>query len=142
MKIRKAKLKDKKQITELYYQLYPKRKRKGIIPIEKFNAKSSLLVAEKKKKIVGFIWATFINYGFSKFGYIEELFIKKEFRNKGIGTSLVKNIMKKIKKEKVAVLFVTTGKKNKKAIKLYKNLGFKVTGGYWFYWTYKKRRKK
>jgi len=139
MKIRKAKLKDKKEISELYYQLYPKRKRKGIIPIEKFNAKTILLVAEENKEIAGFCWANFINHGFSKFCYIEELFVRKKSRNKRIGRSLVKSIMKIMKKLKVDALFVTTGRKNKNAIKLYKKLGFKITKGYWFYWTYKRK---
>jgi len=134
MKIREARLKDQKDITELYYQLYPKRRQKRSLPIKKFNAKSFLLVAEKKKKIIGFIWSTFINYGTSKFGYIEELFVKKEFRNKGIGTTLVKNIMKKMKKLKIAALFVTTEKENREAIKLYRNLGFKKCKGSWLYW--------
>jgi len=139
MKIRNVTKRDQKKITELYHQLYPERKQKRTIPIKKFNAKSFILVAEEKKKIVGFTWVTFISYGISRFGYIEELFVKKDFRNRGIGTSLVKKTMKKMKKLKVDALFVTTGRKNKNAIKLYKDLGFKITKGYWFHWTYKRK---
>jgi len=117
----------------------PERKRKRIIQIEKFNAKNFLLVAEENKRVIGFIWATFINYGFSRFGYIEELFVKNEFRNKGIGTALVKNIMKIMKKLKVDALFVTTEKRYKDAIKLYKNLEFRMCKGPWFVWTYKRK---
>lgn len=109
-----------------------------LIPIKRFNTKSFLLVAEKNKEIVSFVWAIFVKYGISRFEYIEELFVKKEFRNKGIETTLVKNIMKKMKKLKVATLFVTTEKENKKAMKLYRNLGFKKDKNPWFHWNPKK----
>jgi hypothetical protein len=63
MKIRKATLKDKKAISELYYQLHPieekERKEKGfLVPIEKSKIKNILLVAQENKKIVGFIFGT------------------------------------------------------------------------------------
>lgn len=134
MKIRNATIKDKKDITNLYCELYPDRKIKKLLSIEKTKFKSFILVAEVGKQIVGFIWANFVQYGFSKFGYIEELFVKKEFRNKGIGRSLVKAIMKKFKDLKVAAVFVTTEKENKEVISLYKKLSFKLSKGPWFYW--------
>lgn len=123
MKIRTATLKDKKEISELYYQLYPEKKKK-IIPIKKFDAKNFLLVAEEGKEIIGFIWGNFISYGIDKFGYIEELFVKEKFRGKGIGTALVKTIIKKFKKLKAAALFVTT---DRETAKFYKKLGFKIS---------------
>jgi len=134
MKIRNATIKDKKDITNLYHELYPGRKIKKLLPIEKTKFKSFIFVAEENKQIVGFIWANFIQYAFSKFGYIEELFVKKQFRSKGIGRSLVKTIMKKFKDLKVAAVFVTTEKENKEAIELYQKLGFKLCKGPWFYW--------
>lgn len=142
MKIRNATLKDKAKISELYYELHPERKPKKLVPIEKSKFKNILLVAEENKQLTGFIWANFIQYGFSKFGYIEELFVKKEFRNKRIGRSLVKSIMKRFEDLKVAAVFVTTEKENKEAISLYQKLGFKLCKGPWFYWNPKKKLRK
>tara|TARA_Y100000031_G_C8161461_1_gene357214 strand:- start:502 stop:915 length:414 start_codon:yes stop_codon:yes gene_type:complete len=135
LKIRNATIKDKVNISRLYYELYPKKKPKKIIPINKLKFKNILLVAEEKRKIIGFVWANFIQYGFSKFGYIEELFINKKFRKSGIASSLIKSALKKFRNLKVEVVFVTAEKENKKAIKLYKKLKFKVCKGLWFYWS-------
>jgi ribosomal protein S18 acetylase RimI-like enzyme len=142
MKIRNAKSKDRKKITKLYLELYPRWKKQiknKTIPLE-VKAKKIILIAEDKKDVLGFCWANLIIYGISRFGYIEELFVRKDFRNEGIGTALVKKVMKEMKKLKVAALFVTTERKNKDAIKLYKNLGFRGDGGPWFYWNPKKKK--
>jgi len=133
MKIRKATLQDKNNISELYYELHPA-KRKMLIPIERSKIKSIIFVAEGKKQIAGFIWANFIQYGFFKYGCVEELFVKKEFRKRGTATFLIRKAMKEFTKLRVKVLFVTTEKKNREAIKLYKKLGFKLSRGPWFYW--------
>ncbi|HAF07105.1 MAG: GNAT family N-acetyltransferase [bacterium] len=139
MKIRKFTQKDKRVVSELYYNLHPVeekgKKEKGLlIPVEKSKLKTILLVAEENARVVGFIWGNLIIYGFFRYGIVEELFVKKEFRNKGIGRSLVKEIMKQFKRLKVKVVFVTTEKENKEAIDLYKELGFKLDKAPWFYW--------
>lgn len=143
MKMRKASTKDRKKITDLYLGLYPHLKnkyRKKKIPLES-KIKKIILLAEDKKDIVGFCWANFVQYGFSRFGYIEELFVSKGSRNKGIGTNLVRGVVKELKKLKVAAIFVTTSKKNRKAIKIYKSVGFKLTNGQWLFWSAKKRKR-
>ena len=146
MKVRNFTQKDKKVVSELYYELHPveekRRKEKGLLlPVEKSRLKTILLVAEDAKQITGFVWGNLIIYGFFRYGTIEELFVKKEFRSKGIGRSLVKEIMKRFKNLKVKVVFVTTEKENKEAIDLYKKLGFKLCKGPWFYWSPKKKQK-
>lgn len=134
MKIRKAELKDKKVISELYYQLYPKHKGpKETIPIEVLQAKSLLFLAEEDTKAVGFIWGTFINYGISKYGYIDELFVKKEFRRKGIASSLVKTVLEEFKKLKAWAVFVSTSGENEWVRTFYNKFGFKLCKGPWLY---------
>ena len=143
MKVRKASSKDRKKITELYLGLYPYWKnkfKKKKIPLES-KVKKIILLAEDKKEVVGFCWANYIQYGFSRFGYIEELFVSENSRKKGVGAALVKKAVKELKKMKVAAIFVTTGKKNKKAIRLYKSAGFKLTRGQWLFWTAQKRKR-
>ncbi len=134
MKIRKAELKDKKAISELYYQLYPEHKGpKRIIPIEILDARSLLFLAENNKQPIGFIWGTFINYGISKYGYIDELFVKKEFRRKRIATALVKTILKELKKLKTWSIFVSTSEENEWVRTFYNKWGFKPCRGPWLY---------
>ena len=147
MRIRNATKKDKKGVSELYYELHPveekENKEKGLlVPIEKSKIKPVLLVAEEDKQIVGFIWAHFIQYGFFKYGTIDELFVKKEFRGKGIGSALLKKAIKKLQNFKVKIILVDTEKENKEAIKLYKNVGFELgEKSLWFYWNSKKKVK-
>jgi len=147
MRIRNATRKDKKDISELYYELHPieekENKEKGLlVPIEKSKIRPVLLVAEEKKQIVGFVWAHFIQYGFFKYGTIDELFVKKEFRGKGIGSALLKKAIKKLQNFKVKIILVGTEKENKEAVKLYKKVGFKLKkGSLWFYWNPEKKVK-
>lgn len=134
MEIRKAQSKDKKAISDLYFRLYPKHKgNRQFIPIKNFQAKNLLFVAEENGEAVGFIWGTFINYGISRYGYIDELFIKPRFRRKKIGTSLVKKVFTEFKKLKTWALFVSTDKGDKTAQFFYRKLGFKTCRGPWFY---------
>lgn len=149
MKIRNATKNDKKVISELYYELHPieeekENKEKGLLlPIEKSKIRSILLVAEENKQgeVIGFVWAHFIQYGFFKYGTIDEFFVKKEFRGKGTGGKLVKKAVKKLQKEGVKIILVGTEKENKEAIKLYQKVGFELgKGSLWFYWSLKKKR--
>ena len=50
---------------------------------------------------------------------IAELYLEEEYRNKGIGTKIINNIIKENN-----ILYLWVYKKNKKAISLYKRLGF------------------
>lgn len=52
---------------------------------------------------------------------LDEIYLDKEFRNKGIGTSIIKDI---INNNDIVYLWVY--KENEKAISLYKKLGFNV----------------
>ena len=52
---------------------------------------------------------------------LDEIYLEKEFRNKGIGTDIIRKI---IENNESAYLWVY--KKNKKAVLLYKRLGFTI----------------
>jgi ribosomal protein S18 acetylase RimI-like enzyme len=124
--------KDRKQITELYYQFHPERRKTGkIIPLG--NSGIVAVVAEECKKLVGFCMGSFTDYGPTKYGYIEELFVKEEYRGRGIGKDLVRSIQKIFKKLNASVLCVMTERGNNSA-KLYKSLGFIPDKTRWFYW--------
>ena len=52
---------------------------------------------------------------------LDEIKKKKKFRNKGIGTSIIKDIIREN-----SIVYLWVYKENKQAISLYKKLGFKV----------------
>ncbi len=139
MKIRDATERDREAVSELYYELHPEeereRKEKGMLVPLRGSLKTVLLVAEEGGEVVGFIWGNLITYGFFRYGMIEELFVKKEFRNRGIGRSLVREILNRFKRLKAEVVLVTTDPENKKAADLYEKTGFKPCRGPWFFWT-------
>lgn len=53
--------------------------------------------------------------------YLDEIYLEEEYRNKGIGTDIIKNILKENN-----IVYLWVYKDNIKAVKLYKMLGFKV----------------
>ncbi len=52
---------------------------------------------------------------------LDEIYLEEEYRNKGIGTNIIKNILKQND-----IVYLWVYKKNIKAIKLYKKLGFDI----------------
>ena len=52
---------------------------------------------------------------------LDEIYLEKEFRNKGIGTEIIRKIIENNKN-----IYLWVYKKNKKAVLLYKRLGFTI----------------
>ena len=52
---------------------------------------------------------------------LDEIYLEEEYRNKGIGTDIIKNILKIN-----PIVYLWVYKKNIKAISLYKNMKFKI----------------
>lgn len=52
---------------------------------------------------------------------LDEIYLEKEFRNKGIGTDIIRKIIENNKN-----IYLWVYKKNKKAVLLYKRLGFTI----------------
>ena len=94
--------------------------------LEKKN--SAVFIAEDKKPI-GIIIATYFEpLRISKFaikGYVSNLYIRKNYRNKGIGKKLVAISLKWLKENKVKYVSLEIHLKNKKALKFYRDTGFK-----------------
>lgn len=68
-------------------------------------------------KIVGCLLITKEDNGM----LLDEIYLEKEYRNKGIGTDIIKQILKENK-----TIFLWVYKLNEKAISLYKKLGFNI----------------
>lgn len=87
------------------------------------------LVAEIESKIVGAVWVRCIN-GYGKLDDKTPEFaisIYPEYRGKGIGTALMKEMLKKLKKRGYQKTSLAVQKDNY-ALKMYKKVGFETVG--------------
>lgn len=143
MKIIKAVLKDLKVILDLNRTLFKyERKYSTTYNINWTNSKKGtdyfrnriespsgiVFVAKLRNEVIGYICLHFNNYGFrciNPIGEIENMIIKREYRGKGVGTLLVKEVLKCARKKGVKRFKVETLMKNKDAIRFYRKLGFK-----------------
>ena len=92
----------------------------NIIKTELENKNSYYIIAKKDETIVGFagIIDTVDQYE------ITNIVVKKKYRNEGIGTLLLNNIIDFVKNSKKGKLYLEVNNNNTSAIALYKNHGF------------------
>jgi ribosomal protein S18 acetylase RimI-like enzyme len=141
MKIRKA----RKEDFEEYYRLKVEESKEYVIiigkhiniPLKKDLKKEFFEFIGKKnkrgylsfeaKKLAGYMLVSVYNNIWSKYGYIEDIFVKKEFRKKGIATQLVLEFLNYVKSNKINKVYLSVNLKNNNAINLYKKIGFEIT---------------
>ncbi len=134
MKIRKAKKEDLENYLELrkkWLKEYRKRINKKKY-IKEFNdilssKKRFLFIAEENKKVIGFLIGNIYFQNYKKIGYIDDIFVTKKERRKKVGTSLIKEFIKILRKRKIHKIKIGVEIKNEKAIEFYKKLNFKIT---------------
>ena len=147
MKIRKATPKDIRRIDEIYVEgsidegklQFPKVSKKEMIKNLEKHIKNRLkgfkdrilsnkdywVVAIEKDKIIGFGQAEIKNYeDDSNYCEVEKIYVKKEFRGKGIARILVKKLINWLKKNGTKKVFARVYAKNSPSIKLHSSLGF------------------
>ncbi len=85
------------------------------------------LVAEYDNKLIGAVWVRIVN----DFGHIDDktpslsIAICKPFRGKGIGSELMKQMLKRLKDKGYQQTSLSVQRENY-AVKMYKKLGYKV----------------
>ena len=85
------------------------------------------LAAEENGKIVGAVWVRIMN----DYGHIDNetpsfaISLYKEYRNKGLGTSLMKEMLVKLKLKGYKQASLAVQKENY-AVKMYKKVGFEI----------------
>ena len=113
MNVREANSEDSIELTKMYRNLYKEDFSMDLlIPIGKNQFISKIFLAQERNKEVGFIWINFISYGVSKYGYIEDLYVKPAFRNKGYGSMLVKEANFFFLQKSVHAVFVSIERNN------------------------------
>lgn len=135
MKIRKATCKDIKELCELLAHLFDqekehkvdsKKQEKGLKSIITNKKVGQIFVATKKKKIVGMInliYSVSTSLG-SSVGIIEDVIATPKQRGKGVGSELIKHVIKYANKKKLKRLTLFTDFDNEKAHKFYEKSGF------------------
>lgn len=88
--------------------------------INMINGQNILLLYKKENKPIGYIFAKKIDDKY----LIDGLYVDINFRNKGIATKLVKEIIREIYLLGDYEIFINVLKKNKVAVNLYNKLGF------------------
>lgn len=143
-KIRKATLKDLLRMNEIYIEgcvdegkfQFPRVSRKEMLRNLKKGKKRRLnawrknlkskkcyyIVAEEKGKIKGL---GFAQSEIKDEGMIENVYVDKRYRKRGIGKKIILELTDWLKKKKVKYIEIDVYFKNKPAIRLYKKLGFK-----------------
>lgn len=97
--------------------------------ISEFGAQKGdiALAAEENGIIVGAVWVRIMN----DYGHIDDetpsfaISLYKEYRNKGIGTALMKEMLIRLKKEGYKQASFAVQKKNY-AVKMYEKVGFEI----------------
>ncbi len=142
MEVRKATKKDLETITKIAVEgeideekmqyshktkaqirkyINPKKFRRDLIK-ELNERKRYFLVIEIDNEVIIFGQAYLKKKGIGEIGRV---YIKKEFRNKGIGTKLIKHLIDFLKKKKVKEIESYAYTKNKPSLRVHEKLGFK-----------------
>ncbi len=90
------------------------------------NKNYSIIVAIENNEIVGYGYFQYREWNNTT--YLESLAVKQDIRNKGIGTKLLEEIIKKSKSFGARRIFVDMNLDNEKVIDFYKKNGFIETG--------------
>ncbi|MBW2995323.1 GNAT family N-acetyltransferase [Candidatus Woesearchaeota archaeon] len=143
MKIRKATIKDIKEIAELLreydvheHKLDKRRKIEKIKDIITFNKKLIrhpkvvFFVAEVNGKLAGMVSGEYRDSAIDRTGIFHNIIVTEKFRGKGIGKKLLKEIEKYFRKKRCSKMHSLVRPKNKRALKFYKKIGFKVEEGF------------
>ena len=142
--VRKANIKDLKDILRLNLELFKKEYRESDKSLNlnwtykegkryfrnRIIKKDGFVeVIENKGKIIGYLCGGITKGLFyrkkAKYAELENMLIEKKFRGKGLGTKLTRDFINWCKKSKVDYISTTAFTKNKSAINFYKNLRFK-----------------
>lgn len=76
--------------------------------------------------LIGYLWAYEIQFREEKRVYISEVHVDQRFRGHGLGTALLDAVEIEAKERGVPALFLHAEADNKKALRLYEHIGFRL----------------
>lgn len=130
MKIRKAKKEDLKGIAKIYREEYSKKpynekwtEKTAIIRVRYLLKNSIIIIAEENKKIIGAISFFIFPWAIKLKGYVEDFVVDSKVQNKGIGSRLLEEAEKEIKKNGGEDVWMEVHRESK-AFKFYKKRGY------------------
>lgn len=98
------------------------------------SSPEAFLVVQHGSQIVGYVmcrieygFSSFHRFGFARKGHIVSVSILEQHRRKGLGTYLVQQANEGMKRRGCSEAYLEVRTSNQPAIKLYEELGFKIT---------------
>lgn len=82
--------------------------------------------AFEEKKIIGYIWAYLHPFREETRMYINEIRVREEYRNRGIGKELIRMVEERAKELNLPALYLHAEATNSDAIRLYESIGYKT----------------
>jgi len=106
------------------FEKLPDKMTNSVHIMEKESEYLNGFVVLENDRIIGYATYFYAYYTWiGKSMYMDDLYVKSEYRGKGIGASLIKSVIEKAKEDKCKKLRWQVSEWNKPAIDFYKNLG-------------------
>ena len=133
--IREIEKKDYPELIEIFHEFaeFEKLPDNMVNSVEQMETESDFIngfvVLNENKKIIGYVTYFYAYYTWiGKSMYMDDLYVKRDFRGNGLGTKLIKKVIEKAKSDKCNKLRWQVSEWNQPAIDFYKNLGATVDG--------------
>jgi GNAT superfamily N-acetyltransferase len=133
--IREIEKKDYPELIEIFHEFaeFEKLPDNMVNSVEQMKTESDFIngfvVLNENKKIIGYVTYFYAYYTWiGKSMYMDDLYVKRDFRGNGLGTKLIKKVIEKAKSDKCNKLRWQVSEWNQPAIDFYKNLGATVDG--------------
>lgn len=123
--LRKKGLEDYQRLADEKLKISSKRIKEELEEIFS-NKKRIIFVIEENKEIKAYIIGTLIKNVYQCVTYIDDIFVRKDARKKGFGKLLIDEFTKWSKSKKATRVRLGVRVNNKKAIDLYKKIGFEI----------------
>ena len=144
MIIQKATLTELEPLTELFdlYRMFYKQESdlegaKQFLSERISKDESVAFIALDGKNPLGFVqlYPSFSSVGMKRSWILNDLYVKKEARGKGVGENLLKKAIEFAKETGAKGLFLETTNDNYNAQRLYEKIGFKKEANYFYYYS-------
>jgi len=112
--------------SELAKVYYPTKESAEVLLKEGIEKQEIYVALDERFECVGYIWFA-LSKMFYRFPYIRQIAVRKEFRRQGIGKKLL-SFVEEIAFKDWPKLFLTVSDFNKRAKKLYQEIGFEEVG--------------